>query len=108
MGLSYYRLVQVDLDGTSTPYHAVAVELRTDKALTVFPVPFQDGFTVLYDNEYLEEVALFNTMGQRIAVPWQGSGDRLLVDTRQLPPGRYIVQVRSASGTLQQAILKAP
>lgn len=108
MGLSYYRLVQVDLDGTSTPYHAVAVKLRTDKALTVFPVPFQDGFTVQYDNEYLEEVALFNTMGQRIAVPWQGSGDRLLVDTRQLPPGRYIVQVRSASGTLQQAILKAP
>lgn len=108
VGLSYYRLVQVDVDGTSTPYHAVAVEVRANKAITVFPVPFQDGFTVQYDQEFLEEVVLFNTMGQRIAVPWQGSGDRLRVDTRHLAPGRYVLHVRTASGSLHQAILKAP
>ncbi|MBL7981256.1 MAG: T9SS type A sorting domain-containing protein [Flavobacteriales bacterium] len=106
LGLSYYRLVQVDMDGTSTTYHAVAVEFRPTTALNVYPIPFEDGFTIALAQDDIKEIELFSPLGQRIPVLWQGSGPGLQVETGQLIPGRYLLQVRTTSGTLHRSIVK--
>lgn len=46
-GLIYYRLKQVDLDGTVAFYHAKVVDLgRFTNAATLYPNPFQSAFKI--------------------------------------------------------------
>jgi hypothetical protein len=66
-GISYYRLVQYDLDGTNTNSKLVSVEFK-DPGVIVSPNPTHGQFTVSFTAKKDESVRgqLFNTLGELV------------------------------------------
>lgn len=66
-GLSYYRLVQIDLDGKTTRYRMVNVRTIVDSKVYVFPNPVQnDRVIYVHSNKVYEDacvVKLYNMAG---------------------------------------------
>lgn len=99
--LAYYRLRQVDLDGTNTFSEVVAVQRENgDEKLLLFPNPGVDQLTVRSPGqEPIEQVEIAAADGRVllrvVSLVAQGSLD-LGVD--QLRSGTYFVRVASASG----------
>ncbi len=100
-GLSYYRLRQVDFDGTKTESPLVAVNFMGDNMLTVFPNPAHDSninivFTAQGDGEV--ELSIIDVLGK---VHWS---ERLTVtkglnkindySITGLPQGAYLVRIK--------------
>jgi hypothetical protein len=86
----YYRLEQVDLDGSVSRSNPVEVLLGarmpvpTEFATSVYPNPFNPSTTISYDmpNEAFVSVVIYDAIGQEV---------RRLV-SEQAPAGRYRVQ----------------
>jgi hypothetical protein len=86
----YYRLEQVDLDGSVNRSNPVEVLLGarmpvpTEFATSVYPNPFNPSTTISYDmpNEAFVSVVIYDAIGQEV---------RRLV-SEQAPAGRYRVQ----------------
>ncbi len=67
-GLNYYRLRQVDLDGTETVYPAKSIFLAPEKTI-VFPTMFQSSISILFTDPPSQngKWQLLNTNGQLIS-----------------------------------------
>jgi len=65
-GLMYYRLVQVDFDGTATIYDPVSVN-SVSTEIQVFPNPIQSGAVLtLRTPEALESLEIYSVIGKRL------------------------------------------
>lgn len=106
-GTTYYRLVQVDLDGSVHHSPLVPVTVEAPKTLRVHPVPFHDVFHVATSDLDVRSVSLVDMHGREIPCAWHGSGSGIQVDTSFLPEGAYLLRVHSTHGLLQQRVLKA-
>ena len=106
-GLSYYRLEQVDNDGSST--FSDAVEVRINKGendLLVFPDPAQDVVNVVFDPSLGKcEVHLLNDMGQSFAVPITISQGHARIDLSNLTEGFYVVMVITERQVLKKQLV---
>lgn len=109
-GLSYYRLKQVDLDGTFDLSDRIAV-MRSAGAtgkLTVFPNPVIDDAEMLLEHvaEGSLAVMLLDVRGRVIAersVVVEAGAARFVVPTGQLPPGVYLLRTTDGDGTVREA-----
>lgn len=96
IGISYYRLKQTDLDRTFTYSNIARVVVEAEEDLLVYPNPAKGSFFVRAPfafNESHVQLRDFNgrVMPLRlIGVPVDQSAQ---IDTSQLPPGFYVVQV---------------
>ncbi len=92
--LSYYRLKQVDEDGTTTFSNAVPVRLEEEDDVLVFPDPAQDVVNVVYDASLGKaEVLLINELGQTLSAPMVTQDGNARIDVTHLPGGNYVVMV---------------
>ncbi|WP_324670759.1 T9SS type A sorting domain-containing protein [Hymenobacter sp. GOD-10R] len=108
----YYRLRQIDLDGTSSwsPVQAVrfhgAQPSRSDLAL--FPNPTEStttlDMTLLPTNTY--QVTLTDLVGRSLQHYQLEGGQLHTLNTQTLPAGAYLVEVRNASVKLVQKLVK--
>ncbi len=96
---SYYRLKQVDYDGT-TSYSSIArIALKCFNDIHSYPNPAQDVLTVnsCFDRRFIR---IFNINGQtvndRIKII-STSGSEIVFDIDSLAPGKYIVSDGNAS-----------
>ncbi|WP_420147213.1 T9SS type A sorting domain-containing protein [Spirosoma sp.] len=109
-GTSFYRLRQVDQDGTFTVFPALSVVLRTD-GYGVYPNPVsRDGsFTLRLDEPKTALVNLYNAQGQACGLQTLSSsaGSLSLKPAQPLPSGIYILTV-SERGQLRQFRLVIP
>lgn len=105
--LSYYRLMQTDLIGTSTWSHAVAVNCgRRDDGLLIFPDPAQDEVNVVFGPAMTRSsVQLYNELGQPFTVPMTRSEGRVLLSVASLPSGMYLVVVTGDQGVLKKRLI---
>lgn len=95
-GTSFYRLKQVDFDGSVTHSHVRAVEWKAKASLHVWPNPASSVLHV-HAGE-LVRVQVFNAMGQEMHVAQQGTDHGALVQMDNLPPGSYHLRVLGAMG----------
>jgi hypothetical protein len=101
-GTSFYRLVQVDVNGATTGYPAIKVEMSYTghDLLAVYPNPVMSGklnvkFESKADNEPIT-VQILDLRGQLVHHQnflMNGGVNDLQVDVTQLPIGLYIAQV---------------
>ena len=107
-GLSYYRLRQVDYDGTRT-YSPVASMSRPVTEVTVYPNPTADAFTL--DLSGLAAgpclVRLLSLPGQLVLSQTLAGGQAQPLSLASLPAGTYLLEVVSAmQGRQVQRVVK--
>lgn len=105
--INYYRLRQVDLDGTTTCSRIVALNFAQDEAsLAPFPNPARNEVKI--DVKGLAgalNVSVANTQGKVVLTRiFENSGESVLLkDMDELPAGVYILTVRDARGVTRSA-----
>ncbi len=102
-GTSYYRLSQVDLDGTRKVFPAISVVVRSE-AYGVFPNPVKDGqFTLNLDEPQAALVKFFAADGRPVGLQKAGNTDSSLhlKATQTLTTGVYLLTVEER-GQLHQ------
>ncbi|MCD6065236.1 MAG: hypothetical protein K0S33_62 [Bacteroidetes bacterium] len=98
MGIAYYRLKQVDVNGDYSYSEIESVNFEGLEIVTAYPNPSSGHFTVLINSAEAEQVfiELFSPMGQLLL------SDELLnakgvnayeVDTKEYAPGIYLLRV---------------
>ena len=87
----YYRVRQVDTDGTATYTPVVAVRTGDQPAVVVYPVPVQPGQPLRTTLPAGSPLVIFDLFGRRVLTATTVAADGTLeVDTRALAPGSYL------------------
>lgn len=95
-GLSYYRLSQTDLDGTST-VHPVAVVWQEASLQPIgYPNPARDVFSIPLTDPGAWTVELLDGQGRRVNVRTMATTHALQLELGLLPAGQYTAVLQSA------------
>ena len=97
LGISYYRLKQIDFDGQLEAFAPVALDyseiLSHISELFVFPNPANNYINVVLNYSVTNEIRVFNNEGKLMTVQKFEDQDlkKMEVDVSQYPSGLYIV-----------------
>lgn len=106
-GMNYYRLQQVDADGTSTLTKVIAVRVEADQ-LTVYPNPTSDGIVTVYDGGIAPgQVGVYDESMRLVRTHYIGAGSDPIVHISDLPDGTYLLMVPGADGAHLSRVVKA-
>ncbi len=113
-GMNYYKLKQVDYDGSFVISHAVQCRFtkRIDPSITTYPNPFQDE--LLIQLNHLEddfELEMYDAIGQRVFYKSythdQEEYMSILLESNDLNTGMYFIRVKTKDGfQLSSQIIK--
>ncbi len=107
-GTSYYRLRQIDTDGTTTTYRATSVVIR-DQDYGVSPNPVINGstITVSLDEPETALVKFYSVDGQLVPIEKRAlnSRDVMLKPLARVVPGLYLVIVEERGIIRQHKVL---
>jgi hypothetical protein len=93
LGVGYYRLKQVDVNGAITYSNVVAVTLGSDDRLNVFPNPAHGLVRIVgMPTEVGSPLELFDACGAKVPIFPIGS-DMGVLDVSTLPKGVYLLRV---------------
>lgn len=95
----YYRLAQIDLDGTLTYSDIVAVDRNCSKSqITLYPNP-TNNFANVKSSQIIKSLELYDLSGRVIDL---GNNKKLdIIDTSYLETGLYLVKVETIDGSRQ-------
>lgn len=97
--------LRVPIEGLST---ARNVMIENDRHVRVFPNPVYDQATVEWTGEggRIEQIEVFNLLGQRAPAAVSG-GDRMrFVDLSRAPSGLYVLRIRTSEGVVSRTVRK--
>lgn len=97
-GVNYYRIRQVDYDGTTTVSNVQQIIFKKSGSFTVFPNPVANGSQLNISGEGIISVRIFDIAGQLIDTQYQ-ENDNNLVQSSILSKGTYIAVVHNDSGS---------
>jgi hypothetical protein len=109
--LTYFRLVQVDLDGTTEIYGPISSVCQFDEnSIVLFPNPASESFKIeIHSTARIEnaEILLVNMMGITVFRRRENlhKGSNQLLFKPDLPPGTYAVLVSSEQGSFEKTKL---
>lgn len=108
LGINYYRLRTVDIDGHSESSRIIAV--NNDPQSVVFevlgnPSPNRE-VSFLLKNQIASNIAFFNLLGQKMRFSLTQNGNIfLLKPSSYLPSGLYLLSLPTSSGTITKKVL---
>lgn len=106
-GITYYRLVMVDLDGT-TKYSAIlTTRSAVSAAVSVFPNPTVDMVNIALSNNTSGVTVKLLNQGGQVLLEQKAAANSTLVslNVQSYPRGMYVVKITSQNGTEQTAKL---
>lgn len=99
-GTSYYRLKQIDLDGTFAYSQVRSVNNTDTKPVIVFPNPVRDVLTIdLKGNKVVGKLMIFNILGQEIRQDNLTGTDKNTIDVSKLRAGIYFYRIDNFTGS---------
>ncbi len=103
-GTSYYRLKQIDFDGTYDYSVIIAVDFIKQVSFKIFPNPVRDNLIIqgLLNDEV--NVAIIGMKGQILYEGTARIEDNLSVDVSSLNQGLYYVQIRNKVGLIYKEL----
>lgn len=109
-GVNYYRLRQVDYDGTQDFSDVIAVDAGgAATALGIYPNPASGGnVNVSLDNGWNQErltLDVFSASGQHVFQLTSANGAKFELPSDRLSPGMYAVRVTDGARTLTERLV---
>ena len=101
--VSYYRLRQIDLDGTETLSKTVSVQRSSKNDIILYPNPTNGLLYIQPTQTPINQVKIFNSLG--VMVFYQPS-ESLEIDLSDLPSGIYHMELSSDGTTFFKRIVK--
>lgn len=92
-GLSYYRLKQVDFDGETTVFPIERIFNESEINIRIYPNPAKEFLNVVFEEENIGELKLFNAHGQLVEFLSEFEGSEVKLDIASLPKGIYLLSV---------------
>lgn len=103
-GVTYYRLKQVDFDGTTAYSDAKVVDRGEEQGeFVIFPNPVIDQFTISNIDNSDHTVEIYNMSGQLVKT--EIANGRKTINTSGMPSGYYTVKVTSATQSFIKKII---
>ncbi len=106
-GVTYYRLVQYDLDGTAH-YSEIRTVTKEGTGVQVVPNPNNGTFVVILDHasDVKTKINVVNALGQLVYESGESTASLRNVDISNLASGVYYLQVSSYDETIVKKIIK--
>lgn len=108
MGNSYYRIAQVDTDGTTDYSEVRAITYFPGTSMQLFPNPAENTLNILTAKEFNPiMVRLINNWGNTVLQQTLGGHQIELIELENISSGQYILEVVNLKGELiRQALTK--
>ncbi|WP_343603729.1 T9SS type A sorting domain-containing protein [Fluviicola sp.] len=104
--VSYYRLSQTDLDGTTRQHQIKSVKPKKISNLTIFPNPSNGTVQISGDSKTLQASRLFDLSGREIAL--YTASESTSVTVSSLPTGVYTLVYFDNEKTISERIVVTP
>jgi len=104
-GISYYRLKQVDYDGTLTVFKIKTIINDQELEASIFPNPTKDILNVVIEDENAYQVKLYNSVGQLMELPMTYSGNKVTLNTTDMEKGFYLVVIENGNTSLTRTVI---
>jgi hypothetical protein len=101
-GLCYYRIKQVDKDGSSSSSEILSIE-NNIVGISIQPNPSEDHFTLTYRPETIVNISVYDLAGREIL---SVESNAILNFGENFPKGIYLVKVTSGSKIFCKKIVK--
>jgi uncharacterized protein (DUF1501 family) len=107
-GINYYRLRQIDYDGTEEFSNIISIYFDAVSSISVFPNPARHEIIVqVVDNRKDCYVQIYNAFGQLVMEqPLLQGTDRLTLNISALPKGSYFARIIADKVLLTQQFVK--
>ncbi len=102
-GINYYRLRQVDLDGTDAFSEIISVLNGSSADVSIYLNPTSNRVFVNGMEESLASLNIYNHLGRKAGGVTYNIGG---TDVSFLPPGLYIIEIKSKSNTYYRQFVK--
>jgi parallel beta-helix repeat protein len=105
-GVTYYRLKQVDFDGTQTYTAMQAVYFETSSDFLLFPNPATNEVHVVVNSDEVYGIHLYSTLGVEVQ-QWSTTknNNTYTIHLNGIAPGSYIIELRSATKQVTKSFL---
>ncbi|MCP4439425.1 MAG: T9SS type A sorting domain-containing protein [Aureispira sp.] len=105
--ITYYRLKQVDIDGTTSYSQIVAVKSSIPSEVVLLPNPAKNNIRVIMPlDKKVAFLAVIDALGQRKELAINQVGRNLEVDIESLKSGVYILQIYQDRAVVTQQFVK--
>ena len=99
LGVSYYRLKQVDFDGkfSYSDIQSVEVDFSQENGITLFPNPASNTVELYGSEEEISQLTIYDMMGKNLTEKVAVTNGRidLVLDLRELSSGVYILKTKT-------------
>jgi len=102
LGISYYRLKQMDFDGQFEYSQIKSVNIKNSRNsnIEIFPNPTVNQITIVGNLNELKEINIYNIVGQNVTTltkQIENNGHESKIDLSQLNAGIYYVKTKTKS-----------
>jgi len=103
---NYYRLKMVDIDGRFIYSHIIILLGKQEqRSVQVYPNP-STMFVIISSRYTIRQLVVINAAGNTVLIIAGSGRNTETIPVQALPPGMYLVQVKTEAGTEQQKLLK--